>query len=84
MLFKSAKDRGADQYKNCTLGTEMTVTEAVAMYRIITGACKQGSESFVQSLGDELKEKYTIREIIEITKGQYNSDKLAKFFAELE
>ena len=82
LLFKSAKDRGADQYKGISLDTEMTVDEAVTMYRIITGACRQGSEAFVNSLGDKLKEKYTIREAIELTKGQYNADKFAEFFGE--
>ena len=51
----------------------------VTMYRIITGACRQGSERFVSRLGT-LKEKYTIREAIELTKGQYNADKFAEFF----
>ena len=82
LLFKSAKDRGADQYNGMSLDTEMTVDEAVTMYRIITGACKQGSEAFVNSLGDKLKEKYTIREAIELTKGQYNADKFAESFGE--
>ena len=79
LAFKAAKDRGADQYKNLSLDTELTVEEAVTMYRIITGACRQGSESFVKSYG-ALKEKYTIRECIEITKGQYNAGKFAEFF----
>ena len=79
LAFKAAKDRGADQYKGMSLDTELTVAEAVTMYRIITGACRQGSESFVNSLG-ELKEKYTIRECIQITKGQYNAEKFAEFF----
>ena len=82
LLFKSAKDRGADQYKGLSLDTEMTVDEAVTMYRIITGACRQGSEAFVKSLGDRLKEKYTIREAIELTKGQYNAERFAEFFGE--
>ena len=81
LAFKAAKDRGADQYKGLSLDTELTVAEAVTMYRIITGACRQGSESFVNSLG-ELKEKYTIRECIQITKGQYNAAKFAEFFGE--
>ena len=81
LLFKAAKDRGADQYKGMSLDTELTVEQAVTMYRIITGACRQGSEAFVQSLG-ELKEKYTIREAIELTKGQYNAEKFAEFFEE--
>ena len=79
LLFKAARDRGAEQYKNMSLDTELTVAEAVTMYRIITGACRQGSENFVKSLG-ELKEKYTIREAIELTKGQYNAEKFAEFF----
>lgn len=79
LLFKSAKDRGADQYKNMSLDTELTVEEAVTMYRVITGACRQGSEAFVKSLG-ELKEKYTIRECIDITKGQYNAKAFSEFF----
>lgn len=53
----------------------------VTMYRIITGACRQGSESFVKSLG-ELKERYTIREAIQITSGQYNAGKFKEFFEE--
>lgn len=77
--FKAAKDRGADQYKDMDPDTELSVPELVAMYRVITGACRQGSESFVKSLG-ELKEKYTIREAIKITKGQYNSERFAEFF----
>ena len=82
LAFKSAKDRGAGQYKGMSLDTELTVEQAVTMYRVITGACRQGSESFVNSIGDKLKEKYTIRECIEITRGQYNAEKFAEFFEE--
>lgn len=80
LMFKSASDRGANQYSGMSLDTEMTVPEAVTMYRVITGACKQGSESFVASLGDKLKERYTIREMLGLTKGQYGSENFAKFF----
>ena len=80
LLFKAAEDRGADQYKGLSLDTEMTVQEMVTMYRIITGACRQGSQAFVDSLGDSLKDKYTIREAIEMTKGQYNAERFAEFF----
>ena len=79
LLFKAAEDRGAEQYKHLSLDTELTVSEAVTMYRVITGACRAGSQAFVDSLG-ELKEKYTIREAIELTKGQYNAEKFAEFF----
>ena len=56
-----------------------TVEELKRMYRVITGACKAGTESFVNSLKD-LKDKYTVREVIEMTYGQYNAEKFKEFF----
>ena len=79
LAFKAAKDRGANQFKGRSLDDEMTVSELVTMYRIITGACRQGSERFVNSLG-QLKERYTIREAIHLTKGQYGAERFAEFF----
>lgn len=79
ILFKTASDRGADQYKGLPLDTEMTVDEAVTMYRIITGACRQGSAAFVDGLKDK-KERYTISECINLTRGQYGSERFAEFF----
>ena len=80
LLFKSASDRGAEQYKGLSLDAVLTLDEAKTMYRIITGACKQGTERFVQGLGDKLKDKYTIEEMITLTEGQYNSDRFKSFF----
>ena len=77
--FKKAKDRGAEQYKGLTRESVVKTQDAVAMYRIITGACKAGTEHFLQSLG-ELKPEYTVQEIIELTKGQYGAETLRKFF----
>ena len=79
-MFKSAEDRGAEQYKGMGMDAEMTVDEAGTMYRVITGACQQGSENFVNSLGDKLKDRYTVREMIELTRGQYGSEAFARFF----
>ena len=81
LAFKAAKDRGAKQFKGKSLDDEMTVEELVTMYRVITGACRQGSEHFVNSLG-QLKERYTIREVIQLTKGQYGAERFAEFFSE--
>ena len=80
LLFKSAADRGADQYKGLSLDTEMSLDELKTMYRIITGAGRQGTENFVASLGDAVKEKYTIAEVIELTKGQYGAERFMEFF----
>ena len=79
LLFKNAKDRGAEQYKDLTLDSTVTKDEAITMYRIITGACRQGTERFVNSLG-KLKDTYTVKEIIKLTKGQYNSECFENFF----
>lgn len=81
LLFKAAKDRGADQYKDVTLDDSFTVDQAKTMYRIITGACRAGTERFVESLG-ELKDSYTVREMLDLTKGQYGAERFAEFFKE--
>ena len=80
IAFKRAADRGADQYKGLSLDTSLTVDEEKTMYRVITGACRAGTDAFVESLGDTLKERYTIREMLELTRGQYNSERFATFF----
>ena len=77
--FKKAKDRGADQYKDLTLESVLPYDEAVVAYRIITGACQAGTQRFLNGL-TETKEKYTIAEIIEITKNQYGAATFKNFF----
>ena len=78
--FKRTKDRGAEQYRGITLDTVVTKEKAIEMYRVITGACQKGTEAFVQSLG-ELKDHYTVREIVELTRGQYGAERFEEFFA---
>ena len=77
--FKKAKNRGAEQYKNFTLESSLPTEKIITMYRIITGACQQGTENFVKSLG-KLKDSYTIAEAIKLTKGQYNATVFENFF----
>ena len=79
LLFKTAADRGAEQYRGLSLDTVMTVDDLVTMYRIITGARRQGSKAFVDSVKD-LHKSYTIREAIEMTRGQYGAKAFAEFF----
>ena len=79
LAFKAAKDRGAEQYRNMPADTELTVEEAKTMYRVITGACQAGTNAFVDSLG-KLKEKYTIAEMIDLTRGQYGSTTFKDFW----
>jgi hypothetical protein len=79
LLFKAAAERGADQYCELRLDSTVSYDEAITMYRIITGACRQGTEGFVSGLR-ELKDSYTVSEIIDLTKGQYGAENFAKFF----
>ena len=79
LIFKEAKDRGAEKYKGLTLDSALKTEKVIAMYRTITGACQQGTARFIESMG-KLKNEYTVREVIEITKGQYGADRFADFF----
>ena len=79
LIYKEASDRGAEQYRGCQLDEPHTVKELMTMYRVITGACRQGTEQFVKSLGP-LKDTYTISEVIQLTKGQYGAESFQKFF----
>ena len=79
-LIYKISDRDTSKYESMTLDTELTHEEVIEMYMVITGACSIGTEYFVNQNKDKVKDKYTIREVIELTKGQYNFDKLVNFF----
>ena len=52
------------------------------MYRVITGACAAGTQQFVDGM-EEIKDSYTISEIIEMTKNAYGGEIFRKFFEEV-
>jgi len=79
LTFKHATDRGSDQYKNLKLSSTLSFEESKTMYRVLTGACKQGTESFVNNL-KTIKEQYTIQELLDLTVGQYGHEIFKKFF----
>ena len=71
LQFKTAKDRGSEQYKNISLTEQIPFDKAVTMYRIITGACEQGTSSFISSIEKkDKKESYSPLEIAKITEHQ--------------
>ena len=80
LQYKAAKNRGAEQYNNLTLDDVVSTSDLITMYRVVTGACLQGTEIFVESLGNKLKNEYTIKEAIELTNGQYGSNDFKNFF----
>ena len=78
--FKLAEYRVVDQYRGLTLDSVLPTGEMITMYRVITGACRQGTECFLKSLGS-LKDSYSVRETVELTQGQYGSETFREFFS---
>lgn len=84
--LKAAKDdlkfkignRDTSMYNDYTLDMELTLNDAIKMYRKITGACEAGTKYFVAN--NKLPKKATVREVIKLTEGQYNNQKLKEFF----
>ena len=80
LQFKAEK-RDVSDYEGLTLDSEVSYEDAVIMYRIITGACSAGTNEFLSRMKPEqIKDKYKISEICEITDGAYGSDVFRKFF----
>ena len=72
-------NRDTSKYNDFTLATKLTETEAIQMYRTITGSCEGGTKYFVENLKDKPK-NITVEGLIELTKGQYNHSLLVEFF----
>lgn len=79
-LTYKISNRNISRYESLTLDSELIFEEAVECYRVITGACSGGTYTFIEGHPDMKKDKYTIREIIKITEGQYNSSEFNRFF----
>ena len=80
LIFKIS-DRDVSEYKGMSLDDTLSFEEAIAAYRTITGSCAAGTRNYVENfLPKPNKDSYTIREIINLTKGQYGSETFSKFF----
>lgn len=78
-LIYKISNRDTSVYDNLTIDNILTKEEAIKMYRVITGACEYGVKNYVESLPN-VKDKYSIKEIIELTNGQYGNDVVRRFF----
>ena len=78
-LIYKISERNKDQYKGIDTDKKMSFKDCIEMYRVITGACSTGTKHFVESTGIA-KKKYSVNEIIKMTKGQYGHDQFASFF----
>ena len=79
LLYKIG-DRDKSDYADVKLGDKFTVPELAVMYRVITGACEYGVKSFIKGQG-KMKKKYSVSEIIDLTKGQYGNNDYKEFFS---
>lgn len=79
-LMYKISNRDTSKYKNLTLDSVLTLEEAIKMYRVITGACETGAKYFVENVLKTSKRTFTIKEIIELTEGQYGNSTFAEFF----
>ncbi len=78
LLYKVG-ERDKSVYEGWTLGKKITKKQAIESYCVITGACEAGVRHFVETHG-KLKARYTVREVIAATKGQYGNKEYAAFF----
>ena len=79
-LIYKISNRDKSEYENLTLDSELTFEEAIECFRVITGACSFGTKDFVENYLAEKKDKYTIREMIELTRGRYGNETFKDFF----
>lgn len=70
--------RNISQYKDYDVDKKIPYDEAIIMYKVITGACSHGIKKFVENIS--IKNEYTIKEIIDITNGQYGNLEFKRFF----
>ena len=81
LIYKIA-NRDKSKYEGWTKLTEVSFEEAIEAYRVITGACAVGTRGFVERVlpESEKRDRYTIAEVIELTKGQYGHEAFKSFF----
>ena len=80
-LIYKINDRDTSEYAKLNLDDTMTFEEAIAAYRTITGACAAGTRDYIENrLPKPHKIKYTVREMIELTKGEYQAETFKNFF----
>ena len=83
LLYKLSENRDTTPYRAWTLDTSVTKRQAIQSYMAITGACAAGTQHFVETrFDDKVPTRTTVRKVIEMTAGQYQSDVYKKFFTE--
>jgi hypothetical protein len=79
LSFKSAKNRGSDQFKNLDINAIRPLEELTIMYRLLTGACNFGVTSWINSHNPP--KKASIKQAISLTQDAYGHQTFKNFFA---
>ena len=81
-LIYKITNRDKSRFEGLKQPTVLSFPEMIECYRVITGACEFGVRNFIKSkLGDKVKDKYSIKDIIKLTNGEYGNDTFKSFFA---
>lgn len=82
LMFKLT-GRNVQSYTGLTMDSALPFEEAATCYRVVTGACSYGTEAFIEKLfkNDLAREFFTIREIIDVSRGEYRNKNFEDFFA---
>lgn len=76
ILFKTG-NRDISQFRNMPKDTKKTPSEWAFVYRMVTGACQYGTTKSIESKGKP-KKAYTLKEIVQLTNGQWGYDAFVK------
>ena len=79
LQFKGSS-RSVGDYKEMKLDDILSKKDAVICYRTITGACRFGTNAFLRKRLKVGKADYSIREIMELTEGEYGHEAFVSFF----
>lgn len=79
-LIYKISNRDTSIYNDVQLDDEFDLKDIIKMYRVITGACELGTRYFVEN--NNLPDKLTVQQTIDLTQGQYGNEQFKKFFEE--
>ena len=78
LIFK-VDGRRPDDFKHLTQESVLLMSEAIAAYRVITGACGFGVKDYLKNRLPKEKKEFSMTEVIELTKDEYGGNMFSDF-----
>ena len=82
LLYKLS-DRTLDEWRTTPRSLPLPFSEAIGVYRAVTGACASGCKHFVRGQALSADDSYSIEDIARLTRGAYGAEAFAAFAASL-